>query len=390
MRPIRQTVVPLLIPERSSWALEARLLGWLTLLWVAIGAVVLFSASYPTEELSAIRQQLVAIALGGLGFGIALQWPLCRWLRLAPWAVLLLLLLLFVLLLPGLGREVGGASRWLGPLQPSEAIKPFLVLQGACLFGRWQRLRAGVRMGWLAVFVGALVAILAQPDLSTAALCGLVLWSLALVAGLPARFLGGAALASAAVALVSLWRNPYQQERMLGFLQPWQQPQGDNYQLVQSLLAVGSGGTWGTGLGLSQQKLSYLPIQSTDFIFAVFAEECGLAGTLLLLLLLLSYAGLGLHVAAKARSPVVALVAVGATLFLVGQALINMGVALGVLPTTGLPFPFVSHGSNAMVASLVLAGLLVRAAREGSEAHVVPLARSRRSSGAASLSERGH
>jgi cell division protein FtsW len=159
----------------------------------------------------------------------------------------------------------------------------------------------------------------------------------------------------------------------MSFLNPWADPRQDGYQLIQSLLAVGSGGTWGTGFGLSQQKLFYLPIQYTDFIFAVFAEEFGFTGSLLLLLLLLVYATLALIVAIKARNPVHRLVAMGAMILMLGQSLLNIAVATGALPTTGLPLPLISYGGNSMIASLLVAGLLIRVARESTEAEVVSI-----------------
>jgi cell division protein FtsW len=159
----------------------------------------------------------------------------------------------------------------------------------------------------------------------------------------------------------------------MSFLNPWADPMQDGYQLIQSLLAVGSGGIWGSGFGLSQQKLFYLPIQYTDFIFAVFAEEFGFVGGLLLLLLLMVYATLALIVALKTQNPVHRLVAIGAMIFMVGQSLLNIGVATGVLPTTGLPLPLVSYGGNSMIASLLVAALLIRVARESTEAEIVPI-----------------
>ncbi|MDY7013030.1 MAG: FtsW/RodA/SpoVE family cell cycle protein, partial [Cyanobacteriota bacterium] len=161
------------------------------------------------------------------------------------------------------------------------------------------------------------------------------------------------------------------------FINPWADPMGDGYQLIQSLLAVGSGGPWGAGFGLSQQKLFYLPIQYTDFIFSVYAEEFGFAGSVVLLLLLLTYGTVATIVAIKCKDPVRKLVAMGAMLFLVGQSLINIGVATGVLPTTGLPLPLFSYGGSSVIASLLLAGLLVRVARESNEAEVVMLQRDR-------------
>jgi cell division protein FtsW len=159
----------------------------------------------------------------------------------------------------------------------------------------------------------------------------------------------------------------------MSFLNPWADAMQDGYQLVQSLLAVGSGGIWGVGLGMSQQKLFYLPIQYSDFIFAVFAEEFGLVGGFSLLLMLAAYATVALRVAMRARNAESQLVAIGVMVVMVGQSLLNIGVATGVLPTTGLPLPFFSYGGSSMVASLLLSGLLIRVARESSEAEVVSL-----------------
>jgi cell division protein FtsW len=224
-----------------------------------------------------------------------------------------------------------------------------------------------------------LLAILLQPNLSTASLCGMTFWLVALAAGLPFSYLGGTALGGFLLGLISISLKEYQRRRVMSFLDPWADPMRDGYQLVQSLLAVGSGGTWGAGFGLSQQKLFYLPIQFTDFIFAVFAEEFGFAGSTLLLLLIGAYATLAVMVAMKARNKVQQLVAIGAMILIVGQSLLNIGVATGVLPTTGLPFPFFSYGGSSMIASLMAAGLLIRVARESSEAEVVSLQERRQS-----------
>jgi len=197
----------------------------------------------------------------------------------------------------------------------------------------------------------------------------------ALASGLPFRYLGGTAIAGLLAATISISIRDYQRERVLSFLNPWADPSENGYQLIQSLLAIGSGGMWGTGFGLSQQKLYYLPIHYTDFIFSVFAEEFGFFGCFLLLLLLATYATLGLWVAMKTQKPVHQLVATGAVVLLVGQSLLNVAVATGALPTTGLPFPLLSYGGSSMIASLVTAGLLIRVARESSEAQVLKFSR---------------
>lgn len=380
---ILRHLIPLYDPTVKEWALEARLLRWLTFLWLFVGLAVLFSASYPIADatlddgLHYFKSQLMWVAIGMVGFNLLVHSPIRYILGLADWIVLALLLLIFITLLPGAGVMVNGANRWLplGPflLQPSELIKPFLVLQSARIFGYWDRLSWTIRISWLSIFLVVLAAVLLQPNLSTAALCGMVIWLVAMASGLPFTYLGGSALSGIVLALISISRNSYQFRRITSFVNPWADPLGDGYQLIQSLLAVGSGGLWGTGFGLSQQKLFYLPIQYTDFIFAVFAEEFGWIGSLLLLLLLLSYATVGLWVALKASNTVHRLVAIGIVVLMVGQSLINIGVAIGALPTTGLPFPLFSYGGNSMLASLLSAGILIRIARESGGAKVIAI-----------------
>jgi cell division protein FtsW len=378
-----RALIPFFEPSVWSWSLEARLLRWLTFLWLFIGLVVLFSASYPNGDatygdgLYYFKRQLIGVVLGLVVFNCVVRYPLRHLLAIAQWCVPILVGLIFLTLVPGLGTTTNGSTRWLSlgpfPVQPSELIKPFLILQGAIVFGQWQRLTWKVRLGWLFVFACVLAGILLQPNLSTTALCGITLWFIALAAGLPFSYLGGTALSGILLATISISIKDYQRRRVLSFMNPWADSLGDGYQLVQSLLAVGSGGPLGAGFGLSQQKLFYLPIEYTDFIFAVFAEEFGFVGSMALLLLLMTYATLGWIVANKTRNLVYRLVAIGATLLLVGQSLLNIGVATGVLPTTGLPLPLFSYGGNSMIASLMAAGLLIRVAREQSEAKVVPL-----------------
>jgi cell division protein FtsW len=376
-------------PSAKEWAIDARLLRWLTFLWMFMGLAVLFSASYPIADaefgdgLYYFKRQVVWAMLGLVGFNLIIRSPLRYILSVSHWFVIALLGFILITLIPGIGTTVNGATRWLAlgpiPFQPSELIKPFLVLQSARLFGQWERLPWRVRLLWLGIFAMVLLAILIQPNLSTAALCGMTLWLIALAAGLPFPYLGGTALGGFLLAFISISLKEYQRRRVMSFINPWADPLRDGYQLVQSLLAVGSGGTWGSGFGLSQQKLFYLPIQYTDFIFAVFAEEFGFAGSVLLLMLIMAYATLALIVAMKTRNPVHRLVAIGAMILIVGQSLLNIGVATGVLPTTGLPFPFFSYGGNSLLASLLSAALLIRVAREGSEAEVVSLESRRQS-----------
>jgi cell division protein FtsW len=366
--------IPLIDSTVEEWSAEARWLRWLTLVWLGMGVLVLFSASYSValaEQGNGLHYVLIQFLWITIGLGV-FKWivhtPLDKLLKISGMLVLLFLSLTALTLIPRLGVTVNGATRWLplGPfmLQPSELMKPCLMLQGARLFGRWHQLTWQTRLTWLGIFVAILATILMQPNLSTAAICGLMLWLIALAAGLPYRYIVMTALGGLAAAFASISINPYQRQRIISFLDPWSDPGANGYQLVQSLLAIGSGGMWGQGFGLSQQKLYSLPIQYTDFIFSVYAEEFGLIGSLILLGLLAVYSSMALVVAMRVHQPMYRLVAVGSMVLLVGQALLNMGVATGILPTTGLPFPFLSYGGSSMIASLATAALLVRAARE--------------------------
>lgn len=377
-----QYIIPIFDPDVKNWSAEARLLRWMTFLWLLVGLVVLFSASYALADsrfdngLYYFIRQLIWLWIGLIGFNFLVRLPIEKLLKIAPWMILLVLGLILITLIPGLGANINGATRWIkiGPilLQPSELMKPFLVLQGAAVFGGWPRLNVNQRLTWIAIFGLILAGILLQPNLSTTALCGITLWLIALASGLPLSYMTSTALLGVTMAVVSVTFREYQRKRILSFLDPWQDPRGDGYQLVQSLLAIGSGGSTGSGYGLSQQKLFYLPFPDTDFIFAVFGEEFGFIGGILLLIMLFLYATLALIVAVKCRHRIKKLVAIGAMVILIGQSLLNIGVATGSLPTTGLPFPLFSYGGSSSLASLFLAALLIRVAREENDPDPVP------------------
>jgi cell division protein FtsW len=374
-------LVPFFDPTVQTWSLEARLLRWLTFLWLFVGLIVLFSASYHTglvesnDGLFYFKRQLLWIGLGLVGFQAFSHLPLQRSLSFAWIGFFGCLLMIFATHF--LGVTEMGATRRIEiagfQLQPSELMKPFLILQSAQVFGNWFRMKLKIRLIWLAIFACLLLGILIQPNLSTTALCGISLWLVALAAGLPYFQLSGVAIGGMLTAIASISRNDYQRRRVMSFLNPWTDPMQDGYQLIQSLLAVGSGGLWGKGFGMSSQKLAYLPIHNTDFIFSVYAEEFGLAGCLLLMILLSAYGYVAFRAISKTVDPVYRLVGVGAIVLMLLQALINVGVSIGALPTTGLPFPFFSYGGSSMIASLAIAGLLIRVAREGTQGQVIPI-----------------
>lgn len=351
--------------------------------WSLLGLLVLTSASWWVAEREMgdaayylKRQGVWLLASSGLLL-MAIRTPIRRWLHLAAPALLLGGALVAATLV--VGSTVNGASRWLvlGPLQiqPTELIKPFIVLQGAVLFSHWRRIGLDQKLLWLGIFGALMLLILKQPNLSTAALTGLLLWLMALAAGLPLILLLGAAGGGGLLGTASIMINEYQRLRVTSFLNPWRDAQGDGYQLVQSLLAIGSGGVLGQGFGLSTQKLQYLPIQTTDFIFAVFAEELGYVGSVMFLSFLVLFGFVGLRVAISCRGNQQRLVAIGATTLLVGQSILNIAVACGAIPTTGLPLPLVSYGGNSLLSSMFVAGLLIRCSLETAGMEAVPTKR---------------
>ena len=368
-KPLWQRYLPL---DWSLWPAEARLLLTLTAIWSLAGLLVLASASWwvaareQGEGAYYVKRQLVWMAASWSLMSFTASINLRRWLKLAGPALWIGCLLIAATLV--MGTTVNGASRWLviGPIQiqPSELVKPFVVLQAANLFAHWKRTGLDQKLLWLSSFGVLVLLILKQPNLSTAALTGLLIWLMAFSAGLPLFQLFGTAIGGALLGTASILINEYQRLRVISFLNPWKDPQGDGYQLIQSLLAIGSGGVFGQGFGLSTQKLQYLPIQSTDFIFAVYAEEFGLVGSLLLLLFLMLIGYLGLRVALRCRNNQARLVAIGCSALLVGQSVMNVAVASGAMPTTGLPLPLVSYGGNSLLSSLMIVGLLIRCSLE--------------------------
>ena len=264
--------------------------------------------------------------------------------------------------------SINGSSRWLilGPviIQPSELIKPFAILEAANLFAHWNLINNDKKIISIASFGILILLIMKQPNLSTAGLTGIFFWVVALCGGVRIKSLISIASLGALSAYLSILRNEYQFLRVKSFLNPWDDPEGNGYQLIQSLLAIGSGGVFGKGFGLSMQKLQYLPIQHTDFIFAIYAEEFGLIGSILFMgfLGILSY--LSLRIAIRCRNNYTKLIATGSATFLVGQSLIHIAVTTGTMPTTGLPLPFVSYGGNSLISSLFIAALLIRCSLE--------------------------
>ncbi|MGH7859568.1 MAG: putative lipid II flippase FtsW [Candidatus Binatia bacterium] len=375
---------------RASWSADARrepivlqpgysdfLLGTGTALLVILGLVMVLNTSYfyAQERFGDpylfTRKHVLSIALGAAALVFARQVPTRVWRRLAYPLLLVALAAVAAVLVPGIGVVRGGARRWLElgglTLQPSEVAKLAVVLYLAhSLTKKGERVR-NLSTGYLPhlAVVGSLGALVAlEPDFGTAVLLGALLFLMLVANGARVSHLlttgGIAALAVAFGAVLS----EYRWQRLVSFLDPWQDAQRSGFQLVQSLLAFGAGGLTGVGLGSGRQKMHYLPEAHTDFVFAVIGEELGLAGTLGVVAIFALIAVGGYRLIRRHPDPFAGNLAFGLTSILLLQAVVNMAVAVGLLPTKGLALPFLSYGGSALLVNLTEIGILLGIARE--------------------------
>ncbi len=354
-----------------------RLLLFTTLALVAFSVIIIYSTTGILSQekfgdtLFFVKRQLLAAALG-----IALLLIISRvdleWLKkISPLCLLLSLFLLLLTLIPGVGSVGGGASRWihLGPLrfQPGELVKVMMVVFMSGFFARHEDDLERIGFGVVKplMLVGTIAALfLLQPDFGSASIVVMVTLAMMLVSGTRIRYFIAAGVGIAFLGGLLILNSPYRLARVLNFLTPWKDASGKGYQLVQSLIAVGSGEINGVGLGAGQQKLFYLPAAHTDFIFSVIAEELGFIGCLAVIsaFLIILWRGMALSKRVVADTFSLSL-SVGLTLLIVLPAFLNMGVVIGLLPTKGMVLPLVGYGGSALVCSLMTVGLLLAVIR---------------------------
>jgi cell division protein FtsW len=281
-------------------------------------------------------------------------------------------IILLVLVLTGIfGREIGGAKRWimLGPIrfQPSELAKISLLIYIADYLDRKQSQMGKMLKGVAPVLgVMGLVCglILIEPDMGTSVSLGAVSLGMLFVGGLSAWYLGSLVLMAIPLSVYLVLSKPYRLRRLTTFFHPWEDPQNAGYQIIQSLIALGSGGFLGVGLGNSKQKLLYLPAAHTDFIFPIIGEELGFIGALSIVVLFFIFAWRGMKISFHAPDLFGNMLAGGITLMIVLQALINIGVACALFPTKGLPLPLVSYGGSNLAFTLASIGILLNISRQ--------------------------
>lgn len=373
--------------------LEYHLLLLVTLGLAAFGLVMVYSASSARAMLASgdpayylKRQALYAVV--GLVLLAVLSRVDFRALRFAagPLVLTSVVLLLAVLVL---GTAVNGARRWLSlgalDFQPSELAKLALALWLAAWLARRP---APQSLGELArpvglVVGGACLLVLVEPDLGTAIAIAIMAAAVLVVSGTPLRVLAGAGAIALGTVLVAIWVEPYRRARIFSFLDPWQDPDGAGFQAVQAMIALGSGGIFGVGLGESVQKIYYLPEASTDMIFAIVGEELGLLGAAAVIAAFALFGYAGFNVALRCRDPFGKRLAAGLTALVCGQAAVNVCAVLGLAPLTGIPLPFVSYGGSSLVIGLASVGILLNiAVNHGVPAEAQVPDRSRRHGGA--------
>ncbi len=365
--------------ERTRLAWDPWLFGAVLLL-IGIGIVMVYSASiaYAAKvqgnNAYFLVRHLVAVGIGLVGMAFVMRTRIRWWEKSGPYLLLFGIGLLVLVLVPGVGAQVNGSTRWIRlgvfNLQPSEFMKLFMALYIAGYLVRRQEEIKNFTQGILMIsIVVAVVGVLMlrQPDLGTVVVISLTVMTMLFLGGV--RFWHFALVLAAGIGgmVVLTVMAPYRVLRVTSFLDPWANAYGSGFQLTQALIAFGRGEWFGAGLGASVQKLHYLPAAHTDFLFAVIAEELGLVGVLTIIALfgvILMRAFAIARLADRADQPYSVRLAQGLGLLLALQAMINMGVNMGALPTKGLTLPFVSYGGSSMIVSCLIAGLLLRIERE--------------------------
>ncbi len=364
--------------RRAAPSTEYNMLLTATLCLLALGAVMVFSASSTTQVLENgnlsssayyLKRMLIFGAVGLLIMHLVARHGLVAVRRLTPLLLGASLFLLVAVL--GVGSTVNGASRWIGSgslqIQPSELAKVALILYGADLLARKPARARSLQgfMPFLLVVGAACLLILVEPDMGTAMVIAFAVGATLIAAGARPRDLGLIALAIGAAALLMTIVEPYRMARLTGFLNPGADAAGTGFQAAQAKIALGSGGIFGVGIGNGVQKAYYLPEAHTDMISAVIGEELGMIGIFGVVGLFAMFGYAGLKVAQRAKDSYGKLLVAGLTSLILIQATINLFAVMGLAPLTGVPLPFVSYGNSSLMATLFAVGLILNVARGG-------------------------
>ena len=348
-----------------------------TMILALVGLVMVFSASAIVagnrfqDPGFYLKRQVAWLALGVLLMYLASRIDYTFWKKLSMPILACILVLLVMVLVPSFGLSAKGARRWLplGPIsvQPAEMVKLVAVMYLAAYLSKKADRITSFRDGLLPalIVIGLLSGlVLLEPDLGTVVVLGLVTIGMCFLGGARLSHLIGLGLCAIPAVLALVLGSSYRRQRLMTFLAPWKDPSDSGFQITQSFLAFGSGGSFGVGLGEGKQKLYFLPEAHTDFVLALIGEELGLIGTATVILLFAFFVWRGVQIAARARVPFGHYLGMGITLLVGVQALVNAAVVTGLLPTKGLTLPFVSYGGSSLVVSLVGVGILLSISRD--------------------------
>ncbi|MDD2823039.1 MAG: putative lipid II flippase FtsW [Candidatus Daviesbacteria bacterium] len=341
------------------------------ILLVLLGLLAVFDASQFQafqefgDKMYFIRQQLISAALGFILLVFFIFFDYHRLEKIALPFLLVSILLLILVFVPGFGVLAGGAHRWLKfagfTIQPAEIIKLSTIIYFASVFqNKVQTKTFVVILGIVAVIVGVF-----QKDLGSAIVYSLVAFSVYFIAGAPTSHFLGLLFTGIFGAVFFIATAPYRIQRVLAFLDPFADTQGFTYHISQVLIAIGSGGIFGLGIGQSRQKFSYIPEVTTDSIFSIIGEEFGFIGCLLLLTVICFLIYRSFKIAENAPDKFGRLLAIGLVVWLGSQAIVNLAAMVSLLPLTGVPLPFISYGGSALIANLVTVGILLNISRQG-------------------------
>jgi len=343
---------------------------------LGLGVVMVYSASAVSAYVNFndsyyfLKRQIIWAILGLLAMVFTMNVDYHVWRKLSKPILLVTLALLVLVLVPGLGKVVNGARRWLGfgslYLQPSEIAKLSMIMYASeSLTNNQEKITSFLR-GLLPQLMTLLLVfglILKEPDLGTALAISGTIFVLLYVAGAKVSHLSAIGITGVAGIIAAIIVEPYRLRRLFAFSDPWADPLNTGYHIIQSLYAIGSGGLFGVGLGRSREKFLYLPEPHTDFIFAILGEELGLIGTVTVLVLFFLFAWRGLKVAISAPDIYGSILAAGLTTMIIVQALMNIAVVTASMPITGIPLPFISFGGSALIFTLAGVGILLNISR---------------------------
>ncbi|HVA33826.1 MAG TPA: putative lipid II flippase FtsW, partial [Candidatus Baltobacteraceae bacterium] len=343
---------------------------------VAIGLVMVFSASSAVAYAEHgdiafyVKRQLIWLVFGAVAAYFVYRIDLQKLRRLAPYLLVAAIVGLLLVFVPHVGLGVNGGRRWIGvsslSFQPSEFAKLALVVYlSAMLSTRGERISSLVSgLAPLCVPVAIVaVLVLKEPDMGTASLIVFTAFALFFAAGARLVHLFAVGFATVPFAAMTILASPYRRARIFAFMNPWKDPENTGFHIVQSLLALGSGGLFGVGLGASRAKFFYLPEQYTDFIFSILGEELGLIGGLAVVALFITFAYRAIKIALAAPDRFGFFVAIGCTATIVVQAFVNIGVVTSSWPVTGVPLPFISFGGSSLVVNLIAVALIANVGR---------------------------